>query len=410
MIGAALFPLPFVACSFSYLFLLRIRRRQQRVSSGAGDDGDGSITALLGRVAQFPHDAFSEASVAAAIQFRPRPTDVFILTPPKTGTTWVTQICHAIRTVRVGTGHDRGLAACLAGDDIYQVAPWAQMSLDLGIDLDRSQTALDPCPAVARGGGRGWARRCRLFKTHQRLGAINRGAGYIAVVRRPEDVVQSWYNFLVAKDVPMAAGASNICDFLRSWPAFFLEGMRFGATLWEYYREFHVARRHPDVLVLVYEDLVDDLQRHVPIIAEFMARKEKKREEEEEEEEEGEEGLRGPLTPDEIALVCDRSSRDFMLAHSTRFDESWAYEQLQRVGTAQSESFKPSPRVSSTLESKTKKKKAGGLLDEGMRATMARKWKEQITDVVGGVADYDDLVAEARLALKERYPHHHVVA
>ena len=32
--------------------------------------------------------------------------------------------------------------------------------------------------------------------------------------------------------------------------------MRFGATLWDYFAEFHACREDPDCLVLCYEDLV----------------------------------------------------------------------------------------------------------------------------------------------------------
>lgn len=60
-------------------------------------------------------------------------------------------------------------------EDIYQVSPWAQLAGDLGQDLNEPHIA---CP--------------RLFKTHQRLSAINAGGKYLVTVRDPTKVLISW--------------------------------------------------------------------------------------------------------------------------------------------------------------------------------------------------------------------------
>ena len=149
----------------------------------AANGGADRLTPLVGQRPQHPHTSFSHAGVARAVAFVPRPSDVFLVTAPKTGTTLLQFLCHCLRVKERDPE-----AACLAFDDIYQVAPWAQMAWDLGQSLDDgAQDAL---------GG------VRLFKTHQRISAINRGARYIAVIRRPAATAISWYNFLKEKDVP----------------------------------------------------------------------------------------------------------------------------------------------------------------------------------------------------------------
>ena len=48
--------------------------------------------------------------------FKPRPSDVFIVTYPKCGTTWMTQICHMLRGGDMNYG------------EITEVCPWDEMA------------------------------------------------------------------------------------------------------------------------------------------------------------------------------------------------------------------------------------------------------------------------------------------
>eukprot|EP00929_Paragymnodinium_shiwhaense_P061040 TRINITY_DN30475_c0_g1_i1.p2 TRINITY_DN30475_c0_g1~~TRINITY_DN30475_c0_g1_i1.p2 ORF type:complete len:136 (+),score=36.10 TRINITY_DN30475_c0_g1_i1:114-521(+) len=105
-----------------------------------GAKADGSeLTARIGWREPFQNPTFSEGSLQRAAGFIPRPTDVFITTAPKTGTTWLQAICHALRTG--GLQNDF--------EDIYQVSPWDQLAWDLGQDLNAEQSA-----------------KPRIFKTH----------------------------------------------------------------------------------------------------------------------------------------------------------------------------------------------------------------------------------------------------
>ena len=201
------------------LLLLRSRRVYR----------DDRITQLVGRKQQHPHEDFSDESVRRAVDFEPRPTDVFILTAPKTGTTWLQQICHQIRM----KGGDNSMDY----KDIYQVAPWAQMAWDLDIDVNGEQVAFP-----------------RIFKTHQRISSINRGGKYFVTVRDPSRTIISWFNFLKTKDVPPLRKYTEVSQFVFD-KDFVVDTMRFGATLWEYYVEFWKCRNEPNVLVLVFEPL-----------------------------------------------------------------------------------------------------------------------------------------------------------
>ena len=61
-----------------------------------------------------------EASSQYGQIFKPRPSDVFIVTFPKCGTTWMTQICHMLR------GGDMNFG------EITEVCPWDEMAMICG--------------------------------------------------------------------------------------------------------------------------------------------------------------------------------------------------------------------------------------------------------------------------------------
>src|SRR6185436_8589797 len=122
-----------------------------------------SIPDMLERMKNFSTDAGWQRG----LDFKPNPTDVFIVTPPKCGTTWMQQIVHGLRT--------RG---SMDFDDISRVVPWINMAHDMEIDIYAPQVA-----------------RPRAFKTHTPLHELSSGGKYIVVLRDPRDALLSHYHF-----------------------------------------------------------------------------------------------------------------------------------------------------------------------------------------------------------------------
>ena len=116
---------------------------------------DGLLKALAGFA--------TREGMLAGLSFQPRPTDVFIATFAKSGTTLLQQIVHGLRT-----GGDMDF------EDISEVVPWIEMAVDTGIDATAAQRA-EP----------------RAFKTHLDWGALPKGGRAIWVVRDPESVAGS---------------------------------------------------------------------------------------------------------------------------------------------------------------------------------------------------------------------------
>jgi hypothetical protein len=201
-----------------------------------------------------------------ALSFQPRPTDVIITPYAKSGTTWVQQIVHGLRT--------RG---DMQFDEITSVIPWLEMAHDLGMDLNQPQVG-----------------QPRAFKSHLNWDNVPKGARYIYVIRDPKDVVVSMYHFMAGWWFETAA--ISLATFAREQ---FLQPQSPGAY-WAHIRSWWPHRHDPNVLFLCYEDMQTDLPRAVRRIAAFVG-----------------------CTLDEelLDIVVRQSSLAFMRAHQRQFDD-----------------------------------------------------------------------------------------
>jgi len=109
----------------------------------------------------------SEEAHQAMGQLSAHNTDVFISTFAKSGTTWMQQIVHQLRS-----------NASNSFEDIYEVVPWMESALDMNIDLNSPQQG-----------------KFRAFKSHQSYENLPKNARYISVFRDPATVIPSWFRF-----------------------------------------------------------------------------------------------------------------------------------------------------------------------------------------------------------------------
>lgn len=196
------------------------------------------------------------------LSYKPDPTDVFIVTPPKCGTTWMQQIVHGLRT--------RG---SMDFDEITRVVPWINMAHDTGIDL-RAQVA-----------------HPRAFKTHTVLDEVPRGGKYIVIVRDPCDTLLSEYLFM--EGMFFEKGSIRLETFARE---------RFipGREIHKHVNALWPRRRDPDVLPLAYENMKADLPRTVERVAQFI-------------------GI--ALDVELRKMVLKQSDIQFMQAHKDQFED-----------------------------------------------------------------------------------------
>jgi hypothetical protein len=197
------------------------------------------------------------------LDYKPEPTDVFIVTPPKCGTTWMQQIVHGLRT--------RG---SMDFDEISRVVPWINMAHDLGIDIYAPQIA-NP----------------RAFKTHSNLNEVPKGAKYIVVVRDPCDALVSDYHFM--GEMFFDKDAVSLEEFAR-------EHFIPSQEIQKHIRAFWNRRDDADVLPLCYEDMKADLAGTIGRVASFV-------------------GI--PLDDELKQIVLTQSDIRFMQEHKQQFED-----------------------------------------------------------------------------------------
>lgn len=312
--------------------------------------GHPTIASIIGNRPMVDLQSFSTVEgLAVAQQYRAHPGDIIISTFPKTGTSWMQQICHQLRT-----GGDTDF------DEITEVVPWLEVCPSLMIDIDAIPHKATP----------------RCFKSHQLLGALAHleedGARFICTMRDPEKTIISHFKFMHSHGHQSTA-SHNINEFIQS--SFTLgsdvEGdlsPQFGGTLWDQYAEYWRCKDHPNVTVLVFEHLVEDLQPHLEGLNTFM-------------------GL-VPLEANRRAIVLEYSHRKWMESHSEMFDDHCLGA---RINTLKGVQFDAVSKVGHDI----KDSKVVVNLNEKSKAIMAQMWQEKMEPVTG-YSCYLDMINSLR--------------
>jgi hypothetical protein len=206
------------------------------------------------------------------LDYTARPDDIFIVSYPRSGTTWLQMILYQLTTDgNMDFAH------------IAEKCPWFERSAI-------SKRRLDKLPSP------------RVFKTHlPYIWLPKRRCRYIYVARNGKDVAWSFYQFYRSHFRYRGSFEQFFRLFMRGWVAW---------GSWFYHvRGYWKRRNDPRFLFLFYEDMVRDLEGTIRRIAEFC-------------------GLQIP--EERIAEIVRRCRFDFMKQHEEKFD--YAFELLLDQG------------------------------------------------------------------------------
>ena len=257
------------AAAAAALAALAWRRRQARRAD------EKAMAILAARNARM----HSTKAILHGRAFAVRPSDVFVVTYPKCGTTWVSAIAHFLRG-----GHENDFG------EIGEVMPWDIIALDCGQDCNDEQI-----------------RSPRLFKSHEAFHTIAKGGRYIYVARAPADALVSFYKFLPAYMHAPPMSIEAFCEGVFG-------GLSHSGGVWAHLCGWWARRRDANVCWVCYETLRAHPEREIARIARFMG------------------------VPDDaatVARVAARTSLAAMRAAGPKYDDHFVFHRLKgQIGIA----------------------------------------------------------------------------
>ncbi len=201
------------------------------------------------------------------LEFRPRSDDIFVVTYPRSGTTWMQMILYQLTTNgRMDFTH------------ISQVSPWFERSLAQGTaDAASFESMTSP----------------RIFKSHLPYMWLPKNCRHIYITRNGMDVAVSYYN-LYRSHLGFEGSFSDFFDR-------FMKGKLQYKSWFKHVAGWQTQRGNPGVLFVRYEDMLSSLENIVAEVADFCSRE---------------------LSSNELDRVLKRCDFEFMKKHESKFDHA----------------------------------------------------------------------------------------
>ncbi|MCC7159977.1 MAG: sulfotransferase domain-containing protein [Ignavibacteria bacterium] len=182
--------------------------------------------------------SFDLDTLRSGLAYRARPGDVFIVTMPRSGTTWMETIVYSV--FQMGRAFDDDF------DDFIARTPFLEQHGSLGIET---------------------MRRPGSIKTHLPLNIIpqHREAKYICVVRNPKDMCTSFYKFV--RSIPGVAHSDVSFEIYFN---LFLDGQVTYGDYFDHVLQTWSHKDDPNVLFIIYEDMKKDIRPVIRRVADFL--------------------------------------------------------------------------------------------------------------------------------------------
>ncbi|XP_028406630.1 amine sulfotransferase-like isoform X1 [Dendronephthya gigantea] len=287
------------------------------------------IQVMKQRISKF----FSEHGRLYGLNFKPRSDDVFVVTWPKCGTTWMQQILHQLRS-----GGD------MSFDEISDVVPSLEGAYDTERDLEAEHNFQPRC-----------------YKTHAWYPDCPKGAKYIVIYREPCACFSSGFNYL--KGWFFQPGEISLHEFVVDYalPRELINRMG-PAPYFAHLLSWWEHRDDPNVLFLFFEDMKDDLESAVRKVASFI----------------------GIEDDERIKKAVQMSSFEFMKSNERKFSSAISSKYRNKICGVADETVVRSKVVTGSAT------KGREMMDEKTKEMIQAKWNEVVWKQTG-FQDYQEL-------------------
>lgn len=191
---------------------------------------------------------FSEQMIRSALSYAPQDGDVFVVSYPKCGSTWLHYVVQA--ALKIGAGLEAPELDVNGGADLWKAMPFFEI---VGAEGARDM----PRPGA--------------IKTHlpfQKL-QYSPGAKYIYIARNPYDCCVSFYHH--TKRLPTYMFEDGTFDEFFDM---FVQGKVDFGDYFDHLLSWYEHRDKPNVLLLTYEELKKDTRGWVLKIGDFLGKRE----------------------------------------------------------------------------------------------------------------------------------------
>ncbi|XP_015914766.1 sulfotransferase ssu-1-like [Parasteatoda tepidariorum] len=185
-----------------------------------------------------PQKLYIPGHLEESLTYKPKDDDVFIATYPKCGTTWTQYILYLMLSNGVPLSSD---------EDFYSISPHLE---------DNGKQAVNSRPSP------------RLIKTHLPYHLVPKSnkARYIYITRNPKDCCVSFYYHTIGFGKVYDFEGGTFDDFFDV----FFEGSVDGGDYFDHLLSYYRHRNDPNVLFLLYEELIRDCEECVLRIGNFL--------------------------------------------------------------------------------------------------------------------------------------------
>jgi hypothetical protein len=214
-----------------------MRPSKKTTANRLGSHALGAATTALGTAVRNLENARRIANfVRGKMEFEVRPSDVFVSSYPRSGTTLTQWLVYLL-------GHD----ASALPEHLTKASPWFERSLAIGElsakDLERYESP-------------------RIFKSHLPREWLPDGARYVYVERDVQDVLVSYFHFYRS----YLGFEGTFDDFYRR----FMDGRVQYGSWFEHVEGWRARRGDGDILVVRYEQLLSERRAEAERIASFL--------------------------------------------------------------------------------------------------------------------------------------------